>query len=101
MRMEHLKQQGYEPVIESPKVIIQEPPPALPLRSTYTSNNRKPHPSLPAKPPKVTPGETVVSVEATGKKMDIVYEFGMEEVITHSPNDAYEKNVVETILDIS
>lgn len=33
--------------------------------------------------------------------MDVVYEFGIEEMITCSLNDPYEKNVVETILDIS
>ena len=77
--MERLKQQGYEPVIESPKVtVVQEPtpPPAVPLsrptRSVGTKSQRGP---APPKPPKVAPGETVVSVEATGKQMNIVYEF--------------------------
>ena len=100
-RMERLKQQGYEPMIESPKVTIQEPAPALPLRPTCSSNKKAPPAPLPPKPPKVAPGETVVSVEVTGTPMDVVYEFGIEEMITCSLNDPYEKNVVETILDIS
>ena len=100
-RMERLKHQGYEPMIESPKVTIQEPAPALPLRPTCSSNKKAPPAPLPPKPPKVAPGETVVSVEVTGKPMDVVYEFGIEEMITCSLNDPYEKNVVETILDIS
>ncbi|KAK8806189.1 hypothetical protein WA171_007274 [Blastocystis sp. BT1] len=90
-RMERLKQQGYEPMIESPKVTIQEPAPALPLRPTCSSNKKAPPAPLPPKPPKVAPGETVVSVEVTGKPMDVVYDL----------NDPYEKNVVETILDSS
>ena len=84
-RVEALKACGYPPVIEQPKVTVSSPPP-LPLRKSQSSS-----PSQSASSQFSSPNDAEVAIEAGGRERTIVYD----------QKNPYEKNVVETILDIS
>ena len=99
-RMTVLRQAGYEPQTEPPpqQVTLTNTTTNIPsIRNSTVQPNQAP--AKPVLPPRA--GSKPTKPTDNSPKGNIDYELYLSFFFIYSPNDPYEKNVVENVLDIS